>query len=1340
MQKLCIGMVVALTALVGSTGADVFLDDFSSSTAADYTYSDSTGGGGSFDISDGTLNIHAALGNTASVIKTTPVPFLVGELLAVDAPGPGTLGSGVFLMFSTTAAQPNGTSSYGISLSRKSGKFRTKLYPGDNSPQLRAPDPNTVATLWIQRASDTVFDSYYQMEGSETMTLISSDTITQLAGITDLYIGVQAFVGSFSFDNLRIAGVNTINPTPPVVDAGKNRRTILDGGSVTVALDGSVTDNDPYTVAWSVQTGPDGGVSFSPNPNAEDVDAVFTLPGEYVLLLTAMDQGIPISIGYGEVSITVYAQQFDDPTVRFGIVTDSHYADRNPSSRYYRDSIIKLTDTVNTMNAQKVTFLVEIGDFKDQDNTPVEANTIEYLQIIEDVFQQFDGPIYHVLGNHDMDSISKSQFMAHVDNTGIEPADNTYYSFDVNGIHFIVLDANYNSTSDDDHYDHGNFNWTVCNIPTGEMAWFQQDLADTDGPVIVFVHQRTDGAGSHFITNATEVRSVLERSGKVIAVFQGHDHAGAYSNINGIHYYTLKATVEGPYPANNSYAIIEVRPDVGSLIVTGYKNAVTFQFTPTGLAALWEMDDASGETALDSSGNSLDGTMSGFSVDDSQWVSGIRRGALDFDGVNDYVAVSGYQGVVGTHSRTVSAWIRPTAASGTILSWGNPADGEAWIFMVNGGGQIQVTLNGDDGDIAGSTDVMSDGLWHHVAAVLENDGSPDLSEVALYVDGVREVAACQPMPVNTGKGIDVHIGAADAATGGYFQGQMDDVAIFDVAVSADEIARLYTQGGALFMRTCGGVLVNDEFKLAADTNGDCRIDLSDYSSVAGGWLDSGILAGDILKDNGVNPGDLSLLSDDWLQEIDLSLVAHWKLDENNRSTAGDSSVNSHDGMLYDGPIWQSSGGRLEGALQFDGVDDYVLVSGYKGIVGSSSRTVCAWIKVDSADDVFRAIVSWGNDTAGGSWLFTLDHSGYGHPGSLRLVAAWGTITGVRDLRDGEWHHVAAVLEDDGSANVSEVLFYIDGLLEEINISNPVAINTGDTSGGVAANDVRIGAMYRAGSQMCFKGLIDDVRIYDRALGVDEIDKLVFPETKLPQEPFSFVQLCDPQLGFGLVSYEVDMDNFRQAVVQINELKPDFVVICGDLVTTADAQSFADFNSIKDGFQMPCYCAPGNHDVGNAPTLQSLQFYRDNIGEDYYAFEHKGTSFIIVNTQLWKSPLQGVSEAHDAWFEGRLHIASHVSHQIFVVGHHPLFLSTPGEADQYYNIPTSKRTEVLGLLDQYDVAAILGGHTHKLILNDYNGTQLVNSETTSQNFDGRPFGFRLWNVDGGVPTHQFIPLD
>ena len=261
-------------------------------------------------------------------------------------------------------------------------------------------------------------------------------------------------------------------------------------------------------------------------------------------------------------------------TARFGIVTDSHYADADTiGSRYYRHSLDKLTECVELMNTQKVDFLIELGDFKDQNNPPVEQRTIKNLRAVEKVFQKFNGPTYHVLGNHDEDSISKEQFLTNIENTHIDPA-KSHYSFDFNGVHFVILDANY--SADGTGYDHGNFDWTDANIPPAELNWLEQNLAATRGSAIVFIHQLLDGSGSVYVKNAADIRQTLEQSGKVSAVFQGHHHSGSYSRIEGIHYYTLKAMVEGPGEENNSYAIVEVRPDQ-SITITGYCKAISKQ-------------------------------------------------------------------------------------------------------------------------------------------------------------------------------------------------------------------------------------------------------------------------------------------------------------------------------------------------------------------------------------------------------------------------------------------------------------------------------------------------------------------------------------------------------------------------------------------------------------------------------------------------------------------------------------------------------------------------------------------------------------------------------------------
>ncbi len=233
------------------------------------------------------------------------------------------------------------------------------------------------------------------------------------------------------------------------------------------------------------------------------------------------------------------------------------------------------------------------------------------------------------------------------------------------------------------------------------------------------------------------------------------------------------------------------------------------------------------------------------------------------------------------------------------------------------------------------------------------------------------------------------------------------------------------------------------------------------------------------------------------------------------------------------------------------------------------------------------------------------------------------------------------------------------------------------------------------------------------------------------EPFTFVQMCDTQLGMG--GYDHDVKTFELAVEQINALEPDFVIICGDLIDeTENDQAFVDFKRIRDGFAMPCYSAPGNHDVSNNPTPALLERYRKAIGDDYYAVEHKGFTFVITNTQLWKAPVPGETEKQDAWLRQTLKDAVAKDSPVFIAGHYPLFLKDPTEKEQYFNLPIETRATLLRLFLAHKVVGILTGHTHRIVENTYEGMQLITSGTTSKNFDGSPMGFRVWTIDGDPP--------
>ena len=279
--------------------------------------------------------------------------------------------------------------------------------------------------------------------------------------------------------------------------------------------------------------------------------------------------GVLIALSTG----TLLAQEINTKNkklISFGMLTDPHSADvASKGSRYYKESVSKMTECVEFMNDKKVDFLIELGDLKDMDDAESPESALRYLNDIESIFNKFNGPTYHVVGNHDVDCISKNQFLNRIENTGIA-TDASYYSFDSKSLHFIVLDANYKTDGSD--FNSGDFVWTDVNIPKKEIDWLKKDLASTSKPVIVFVHELLDGKGDLYVNNAKEVRHLLQKHQNVLAVFQGHHHAGDFKQIHDIYYYTLKAMVEGTGSSNSAYAIVDIYDDY-SITITGYRKA-----------------------------------------------------------------------------------------------------------------------------------------------------------------------------------------------------------------------------------------------------------------------------------------------------------------------------------------------------------------------------------------------------------------------------------------------------------------------------------------------------------------------------------------------------------------------------------------------------------------------------------------------------------------------------------------------------------------------------------------------------------------------------------------------
>ncbi len=255
-------------------------------------------------------------------------------------------------------------------------------------------------------------------------------------------------------------------------------------------------------------------------------------------------------------------------SVRLGLVTDMHYADKAPAgSRHYRETLAKLEEAAIRFQQDQPDHVVELGDFIDAaDSVEVEKR---YLQRINKDFAALPGQKHYVLGNHCVYTLTKEEFLEGVGQK------KSYYSFDTGGFHFVVLDACFRS--DGKPYGRKNFQWTDPNIPADEVEWLKADLQAASGKTIVFVHQRLDVSNHYGVKNAAAVRQVLEESGKVLAVFQGHSHKNELKEINGIHYCVHRAMVEGSGAEHSGYSTMDLFANE-TIRITGFREQKNYEW------------------------------------------------------------------------------------------------------------------------------------------------------------------------------------------------------------------------------------------------------------------------------------------------------------------------------------------------------------------------------------------------------------------------------------------------------------------------------------------------------------------------------------------------------------------------------------------------------------------------------------------------------------------------------------------------------------------------------------------------------------------------------------------
>lgn len=248
-------------------------------------------------------------------------------------------------------------------------------------------------------------------------------------------------------------------------------------------------------------------------------------------------------------------------------------------------------------------------------------------------------------------------------------------------------------------------------------------------------------------------------------------------------------------------------------------------------------------------------------------------------------------------------------------------------------------------------------------------------------------------------------------------------------------------------------------------------------------------------------------------------------------------------------------------------------------------------------------------------------------------------------------------------------------------------------------------------------------------------------------PWFFVQLSDPQLGMFTDNRDFAQDaaNFEFAVATVNRLKPEFVVITGDLVNKpGDSAQVAEYRRIVGQIDksIPVYNITGNHDVQNEPTPESIGNYVKTFGPDHYVFKHRGLTGIVLNSTLIHTPekSQALLTAQDQWLRAELAKArSENPRHLVVFQHHPWFIKSADEPDQYFNIPLARRAAHLALFREYGVRYLFCGHYHRNAEARDGELENITSGPVGKPLGGAKSGIRVAIVRDDRIEHRYYEL-
>lgn len=219
--------------------------------------------------------------------------------------------------------------------------------------------------------------------------------------------------------------------------------------------------------------------------------------------------------------------------MKLGFFTDSHYstAELTDGNRFNNQSLRKIREAYRFFEKEQCDLVICLGDLIDHEDR--HEQEIQNLMEVAEVLQHSPLQTRVVMGNHDGFSFEVDEFYRILG----EACRPSYIN--IEGNHLIFLDTCYFKSGA--HYQPGDTDWTDTFYPHAEAL--RQQLSTLTGNIYLFMHQNIDPATpeNHQVYNGSQLRRIIEESGTVKAVYQGHYHLGKQSNYKGISYTSFQA-------------------------------------------------------------------------------------------------------------------------------------------------------------------------------------------------------------------------------------------------------------------------------------------------------------------------------------------------------------------------------------------------------------------------------------------------------------------------------------------------------------------------------------------------------------------------------------------------------------------------------------------------------------------------------------------------------------------------------------------------------------------------------------------------------------------------------